>query len=563
MFLHDIVGQMSIEEAKKTVNELSTEKLAAYKTAAGKAATAADKAGDFEKGHKRFKGIVKATNKQFANDMKKYQDVKENDFRNRERNAGLEHEINNIEIQINGRIWKIFPGEGPEGSQAWFNQRQRMKAMCDRKTAQSGKKWAMYITGARPTAEGVEWRGTRDGKAEHDRTDHTLDDALEYIKTNYPSVKTYRVRRAEPGFRANLKPNEFNKSNAHVNDVDSAVDYLQLKKNPMMSGSKQFTPSIGMSWMTMENPSTGLAIIYYQDRGMGWDEITLGGKDATKHKQIRQVFRDAGIIPTPKPKQGVAEGFNSKQEVINHFVKQGKTAAQGASAWERGWRGNTPKKKPSPFDPGYKFKDVDNKRYGDVDEDSSDFMANDSTSPVGGNMKNEDSWSSDNTPWGGKDPFTSDQHEMVENAEELQVGDEVIVSGHVEFQGATGVIEAFGMGKRFVVVNLYNYGKHSFHSSDVSANDYADSDEEEARMYDNDPDARDWENKIAESLRPGEYHVWAVHFDDGTTGKIRVPSDEVSGEDIAKHYAKQGKTVVKIDYNWEVQGGNMYESKKR
>jgi hypothetical protein len=44
--------------------------LGRYKKAAGDDATKADKAGDFEKGHKRFKGIVKATNKQFDNDMK-------------------------------------------------------------------------------------------------------------------------------------------------------------------------------------------------------------------------------------------------------------------------------------------------------------------------------------------------------------------------------------------------------------------------------------------------------------------------------------------------------------
>ena len=56
------------------VNELSTDALARYKTAAGKAASAADQAGDYAKGHKRFKGVVKATNKQFANDMKKYKD---------------------------------------------------------------------------------------------------------------------------------------------------------------------------------------------------------------------------------------------------------------------------------------------------------------------------------------------------------------------------------------------------------------------------------------------------------------------------------------------------------
>ena len=62
-----------------------------------------------------------------------------------------------------------------------------------------------------------------------------------------------------------------------------------------------------------------------------------------------------------------------------------------------------------------------------------------------------------------------------ENAEELSVGDPVVITGQgIEFEGKTGDIDSFGEGNRFVVVNLYNHGKHSFHSSDVSYNDYAD-----------------------------------------------------------------------------------------
>ena len=65
--------------------------------------------------------------------------------------------------------------------------------------------------------------------------------------------------------------------------------------------------------------------------------------------------------------QGVSEGFNSKQEVIDHFVKQGKSAAAGAMAWERGWRGNTPKKKPLRPPVRSYHDDLDDKRY-DVKE---------------------------------------------------------------------------------------------------------------------------------------------------------------------------------------------------
>jgi hypothetical protein len=52
------------------LTELSNELLARYKKAAGLSATAADKSGDTASGDKRFRGIVKATKKQFGNDSK-------------------------------------------------------------------------------------------------------------------------------------------------------------------------------------------------------------------------------------------------------------------------------------------------------------------------------------------------------------------------------------------------------------------------------------------------------------------------------------------------------------
>ena len=55
-----------------TISEVSTELLASYKKKASEDATAADKKGDFKRGDKRFSGIVKATKKQFANDLKKH-----------------------------------------------------------------------------------------------------------------------------------------------------------------------------------------------------------------------------------------------------------------------------------------------------------------------------------------------------------------------------------------------------------------------------------------------------------------------------------------------------------
>jgi len=60
--------KMAKEEVEQ-IDELSNDMLGRYKTAAGADASKADKAGDYDKGNKRFSGIMKATKKQLANDI--------------------------------------------------------------------------------------------------------------------------------------------------------------------------------------------------------------------------------------------------------------------------------------------------------------------------------------------------------------------------------------------------------------------------------------------------------------------------------------------------------------
>lgn len=62
-------GEQEVMENKQ-LDEVSDKLLARYKGAASKQSAAADKEGDIKKGDKRFRGIVKATNKQFAHSMK-------------------------------------------------------------------------------------------------------------------------------------------------------------------------------------------------------------------------------------------------------------------------------------------------------------------------------------------------------------------------------------------------------------------------------------------------------------------------------------------------------------
>jgi hypothetical protein len=66
-------GENSADWPFQEINELSNEKLTQYKHAAAADAGQADLAGNYKHADKRFSGIIKATKKQFANDVKKYQ----------------------------------------------------------------------------------------------------------------------------------------------------------------------------------------------------------------------------------------------------------------------------------------------------------------------------------------------------------------------------------------------------------------------------------------------------------------------------------------------------------
>ena len=82
----------------------------------------------------------------------------------------------------------------------------------------------------------------------------------------------------------------------------------------------------------------------------------------------------------------------------------------------------------------------------------------------------EDAWHAGDNAW------SSEQHEMVET--KLSVGDPVVVTAPNEFEGKTGEIDEFAPSGKFVIVNLYNHGRHSMHLSDVEYNQYADEEDD-------------------------------------------------------------------------------------
>lgn len=73
------------------------------------------------------------------------------DFKRQELQHELGHESNNIQVVINGKRWKVMPGRGRADSAEEFRNLQSMKDWAARKSAASGKKWEVYLTGASPT----------------------------------------------------------------------------------------------------------------------------------------------------------------------------------------------------------------------------------------------------------------------------------------------------------------------------------------------------------------------------------------------------------------------------
>ena len=58
-------------------------------------------------------------------------------------------------------------------------------------------------------------------------------------------------------------------------------------------------------------------------------------------------------------------------------------------------------------------------------------------------------------------------------------------------------------------------------------------------------------NEDKSELKPGQYYLWQVNFDDGSSSRIKIKDEKF---DVKSYYAKKNKVVVSVDYNWEPQG---------
>ncbi len=109
------------KEEVEQIEELSTDLLGRYKKAAGAQASAADKAGDVAKGNKRFSGIMKATRKQFDNDAKKI-----NELKNMPDNMDGDDHITREDLR------KWFSKTDPQGDWKRINSKGEVAGPCAR-----------------------------------------------------------------------------------------------------------------------------------------------------------------------------------------------------------------------------------------------------------------------------------------------------------------------------------------------------------------------------------------------------------------------------------------------
>jgi hypothetical protein len=72
----------------------------------------------------------------------------------RDWDEGDQEPPNNFAIYINGKKWKVLQGNGTYADDHREKaQYQRLKDMCAKKTAATGKKWSVHVTGENPTLE--------------------------------------------------------------------------------------------------------------------------------------------------------------------------------------------------------------------------------------------------------------------------------------------------------------------------------------------------------------------------------------------------------------------------
>jgi|LakMenE01Jun11ns_1017448.scaffolds.fasta_scaffold9860468_2 hypothetical protein len=154
------------------LDELSPETLAKYKKAAGADASKADKEGDFERGNKRFSGIVRATKKEFDQDAKKVKEEQAPMFTPEENLSELKQDT--IDDYIS-RKSALARGGLPEPSKKFGNVKAPAWKVAAGKIAKPGSEMEKYA-----------------------KVKATLEDEAKIVNANDPRSDGWRVYDAVP-----------------------------------------------------------------------------------------------------------------------------------------------------------------------------------------------------------------------------------------------------------------------------------------------------------------------------------------------------------------------------
>jgi hypothetical protein len=84
----------------------------------------------------------------YDNHQQSQMDREKRDFKRREMEHELSDETNNIAIAINGKVWKVVPCRGTADSPEEWKYLRHMKDWAEKKSASSGKKWTVHLTGS-------------------------------------------------------------------------------------------------------------------------------------------------------------------------------------------------------------------------------------------------------------------------------------------------------------------------------------------------------------------------------------------------------------------------------
>lgn len=154
----------------------------------------------------------------------------------------------------------------------------------------------------------------------------------------------------------------------------------------------------------------------------------------------------------------------------------------------------------------------------------------------------------------------------LDESQQLHQGDPIVVTAPNEFEGATGEIYEFSPSGKFVIVDLYNHGKHSMHLSDVEYNQYAD-DQDEDDWYDEEDTMEGWQdfNKVepyavclaGKPVKKFDYYEQARRFHDNWKQKLYREGNKEKADKITLmplnldegkwDYPKSMTTIPKYD----------------